>query len=131
MVHDVNNANMAALGDSREMLSEMLAGDEKELSLRAISGVHGRVWKTIHSVSTIVPPQGGAIGSQEEVDLDQVIRREIHNYKDARIRYGGTDAVILADDSAGAIFTNLIGNAAKFGGADVEITISVEEGTER
>ncbi len=125
MVHDVNNANMAALGYC-EMLSEMLAGDEKELSLRAISGVRQSM-ETIHSVSTIrrLREERSAL---RRVDLDQVIRREIDNYKDARIRYGGTDAVILADDLAGAIFTNLIGNAAKFGGADVEITISVEEG---
>src|SRR5690606_3251274 len=53
-------------------------------------------------------------------------------YADARIVYEGSDATVLADDLISEVFANLIGNAVKFGGPDVEVTISVrEEGEDR
>ncbi|MDD4253523.1 MAG: HAMP domain-containing sensor histidine kinase, partial [Methanoculleus horonobensis] len=56
-----------------------------------------------------------------------VIRGICSYHADARVTCNGADATVLADDLIGEIFTNLIGNAAKFGGPEVEIVISVRE----
>ncbi len=125
MVHDVNNANTIALGYC-EMLSERLDGEERELALRVRSGTRQSM-ETIHNVSTIRRLREET-SKLRSVDLDTILRREIGHYEDVGIRYEGTDAVILADDLVGAIFTNLIGNAIKFGGDGVEITVTAEKG---
>ncbi len=61
------------------------------------------------------------------VALDPVIRVELEHYPDVRVTYTGTPARVIGDDLISEIFTNLIGNAAKFGGPAVEVTIRVEE----
>jgi PAS domain S-box-containing protein len=124
MVHDINNANMVALGYC-EMLSGVLDGEERELSLRIQSGTRQSM-ETIHNVSTIRRLREETLDLRR-IDLDTAIRREIDQHEDVRIHYERTDATVLADDLVGVIFTNLIGNAAKFGGTGVEITISVKK----
>ncbi|KUL02197.1 MAG: Multi-sensor signal transduction histidine kinase, partial [Methanoculleus marisnigri] len=61
------------------------------------------------------------------VDLDRVIRDEIAIFSGSRIHYGGTDLTVMADALLPEVFTNLIGNAIKFSGQAVEVTIRVEE----
>ncbi len=60
-------------------------------------------------------------------DLDAAIRAEITNFPEALIRYEGAPRQILADDLLSEIFGNLIGNAVKYGGPGVEITVRVGE----
>ncbi|PKL62686.1 MAG: hypothetical protein CVV31_04890 [Methanomicrobiales archaeon HGW-Methanomicrobiales-2] len=60
-------------------------------------------------------------------DLDAVIRAETANFPEASIRYEGTSRQVLADDLLCEIFGNLIGNAVKYGGSGVAITVRVEE----
>jgi signal transduction histidine kinase len=56
-----------------------------------------------------------------------VIRNEILHFSNTKIQYAGTEAVVLADDLLGQVFTNLIGNSVKFCGENGEITIMVGE----
>jgi signal transduction histidine kinase len=44
-------------------------------------------------------------------------------FPEIRFCYGGTDIAVTADALLPEVFTNLIGNAIKFGGAAVEVTI--------
>jgi signal transduction histidine kinase len=60
-------------------------------------------------------------------DLDAVIKAEIANFPGASIRYEGIPRQVLADDLLCEIFGNLIGNAVKYGGSGVAITVRVEE----
>lgn len=61
------------------------------------------------------------------VDLDRVIRAQAAGHPAARVGYEGHPIDVLADDLLPEVFSNLIGNAEKFGGPDVEITIRVED----
>jgi signal transduction histidine kinase len=60
------------------------------------------------------------------VNLDAVIREEISAFPDASIRYEDPQVTVLADRLLPTVFTNLIVNAVKYGGADVAITIRTE-----
>ncbi|MEG3056025.1 MAG: ATP-binding protein [Methanoculleus sp.] len=61
------------------------------------------------------------------IDLDEVIRNEIGIFSEIDFHYRGTELVVVADPLLSEVFTNLIGNAIKFGGPTVEVTIRVEE----
>ncbi|MEG3055613.1 MAG: ATP-binding protein [Methanoculleus sp.] len=59
--------------------------------------------------------------------LKPVLRRIRSYYADASIICEGVDVVVHADGLIDEIFANLIGNSIKFGGSDVEVTVSVRE----
>jgi signal transduction histidine kinase len=61
------------------------------------------------------------------VNLDAVIREEIENVPGASIRYSGTHIDVLADGLLPTVVANLIGNAVRHGGPQVEITVRVGE----
>ncbi len=124
LTHDINNmTNTASL--YADLLLEELDGEPREYtekmqrSLRKSTQIIKNVntIRQIHEEETALVP----------VALDEVIQAEIGHHPDIRIRCVGTSATVLADGLLSEIFTNLIGNAAKFGGPDVEIAIRVEE----
>jgi len=47
-------------------------------------------------------------------------------YPDTPIEYSGLPVLVLADELLGEVFSNLVGNSIKFGGAGVRVRISVE-----
>lgn len=124
LTHDINNmTNTASL--YADLLLEELEGEPREYTEK----VHRSLQKStqiIRNVNTIrqIHEERAALAP---VVLDEVIRAEIGHHPDTSIRYAGTDVHVLADGLLSEIFTNLIGNAAKFGGQDLEITIRVEE----
>lgn len=126
MGHDINNANTVALCYA-DMLEGTLSGKEKEMVRKMRAGVCRSIG-IIRNVSTI-----RVLHSSEPVlkaiDLDSVIRSEIGNHPDSKIAYGGTGAIVAADELLSEVLANLIGNSIKFGSPDVDIGIKVlEEG---
>ena len=60
------------------------------------------------------------------VRLDQVIRSELEAYPDTEIRYSGASAHVRADELLPEVFANVLSNAVKFGGSEVQVTVTVE-----
>jgi len=125
MRHDINNANNVASLYSDLLLTDIEGQPEAELLQKAKIGL-AKSTEIVRNVNTIQHIQGGA-PSPGPIALDRIIRCEIERSPGARVSYAGSTAVVLADDLLSEIFANLIGNAVKFGGPGVGITIRVEE----
>jgi len=124
MGHDIMSANNVASLYS-DLLLDVLEGEpEAELLLKAKAGLAKSV-EIVHNVNTIHHIERGS-GAFKAVDLDQVIRSEIASLHIPRITYAGTTVCAVADDLLPEVFVNLLGNAVKFGGPEVWITIRVE-----
>ncbi|MCC7556461.1 MAG: HAMP domain-containing histidine kinase [Methanoculleus marisnigri] len=124
LTHDIRNTeNVANL--YTELLIETLDGDSRtymeklQRSIRKSIEILGNV----STIRRIHQPSGG----HKRVDLDTVIRDEIAQFPEIAIHYEAVDRQVLADDLLSEVFSNLIGNAVKFGGSGVEITVRVED----
>ena len=129
LTHDVNNANTAAMGYLHMILD---SADEptREVIRKSLAAIY-QSSDIIRNVNTIRRLKFET-ASLRSVRLEPVSRWMRNYYADTRIVYEGSDATVLADDLINEVFANLIGNAVKFGGPDVEVTISVrEEGEDR
>ncbi len=124
MTHDVRNANNVS-GMYADLLVELLAGDQW-LYARKLRDSIGRSSEILRNVATIRRLQQES-NSPIPVNLDVVIKEEIGNFPGVSIQYDSRRVDVLADGLLPVIFTNLLGNAVKFGGPDVEIAIRVEE----
>ena len=125
MCHDINNANNVA-GLYSDLLLAGLEGEHEAVYLRKAKMGLTKSIEIIKNVNTIRDIHEHA-PVLRQMDLDPVIRREIEHFPDFSITYAGTEVAILADDLLPEVFANLLGNAEKFGGLDVEITVRVEE----
>lgn len=124
MTHDVRNANNVS-SMYADLLVDLAAGDLKTYGEKLQDSI-GRSSEILMNVATIRRTQAEA-GRLVAVNLDALIRDEIKNFPGAAIRYDDLQVEVLADSLLPTIFTNLIGNAVKFGGPGVEITIRIEE----
>ncbi len=128
MAHDVNNTTNTAILYA-DLLLEELEGEPRDYTEKLHRTLHKNA-QIIRNVNTIRQIHEGT-AVLAPVALDPVIRAEIGHHPDTQIRYAGTSVHVLADDLLTEIFTNLIGNAAKFGGPEVEIAIVVREDGDR
>ncbi|WP_332450878.1 PAS domain S-box protein [Methanoculleus sp.] len=122
--HDVRNAgNVSAL--YADLLVETLEGEAKGYARKLQASIRKSI-EILRNVSTIrrIHQESAVLGP---VDLDGVIREEIGMFPEIRFTYSSTGLTVTADALLSEVFTNLIGNAVKFGGPAVEITIRAEE----
>lgn len=124
MTHDINNANAVAMGYGGLLVS-MLSGKEQTLAKGVLAGIRQSA-EIITNVSTYRSMSRRQV-RLEPIPLDRVIRGQISVFSDVDIRYGGTDRVVVADELLSEVFTNLIGNAVKFGGPSVTVWITVAD----
>ena len=125
MGHDISNANNAANLYAELLLADLDGEPEAEYLRKAKIGLAKSI-EIVRNVNTIQHIQG-CVQPLLAIDLDGAIRREIEHSPDSRITYAGTTATVLADNLLPEVFANLIGNAKKFGGPAVEITVRVED----
>ena len=124
LVHDINNANLAALGYG-DLLLEMTSGRPQEMAQKMIEGVQ-KSREIIRNLETIRHIQEKKT-EIKPVNLNTIVSQEIRHFPTKKIDYEGPDVTVLADGLLAEIITNLIGNSVKFGGADTQITIRVQE----
>ncbi|NLA38814.1 MAG: HAMP domain-containing protein [Methanomicrobiales archaeon] len=124
MIHDINSANAVATRYTR-LLADALEGEEEKIARKMLSRFEQNTG-IINGVATLRRARENQ-AILTAVDLDQVIRAQMAGFPAARIRYEGGPVMVLADDLLPEVFANLLGNAEKFGGPGVEITIRVED----
>lgn len=124
LTHDINNANTVAMG-YLQMYLESPSGSDGVLVGKSLTAVY-QSSEIIRNILTLRKLKTGP-AELGPVQLEPVIR-EVRNYHpDLNIASNGPDATVLADDLISEVFANLVGNALKFGGPGVEVTISVRE----
>ncbi|PKL63124.1 MAG: hypothetical protein CVV31_02095 [Methanomicrobiales archaeon HGW-Methanomicrobiales-2] len=124
LTHDIGNTeNVANL--YADLLLGMLSGD----AATYMEKLKRSIDKSIEILGTVSTIRRIHAGSPEirQLDLDTVINDEISHYPGSSIRYESAPGPILADDLLPEVFANLIGNAVKHGGPDVEITIRTKD----
>jgi two-component system, OmpR family, sensor histidine kinase KdpD len=124
MTHDIKNAeNVSSL--YCDLLIEMLAGEAGQYAKRLQRSVR-KSSEIIQNVSTIrrIHQEPANLAP---VHLGCVIKAELAYLPEASVRYEDVPVEVWADDLLPEIFSNLVGNAVKFGGPDVEVGILVEE----
>ena len=124
MIHDINNANTIAIGYT-QLLVDALEGEQREMARKMLSRLE-QSSETIGGVATLRRARESRM-ALTRIDLDRVIQAQTANFPAVLIHYEGHPVAVLADDLLPEVFANLLGNAEKFGGPDVGITIRVEE----
>jgi len=124
MTHDIRNAENVS-GLYTELLIDTVTGEGADYARKLRASIRRSI-DILGNVSTIRKIH------QQSADLllmrlDSVIRESIAGFPDADIRYGGSSIKVLADNLLSEVFSNLIGNAVKFGGPEVEIAIRIDE----
>ncbi len=124
LIHDVNNANAVTLGYAA-LLTELFEGKRRDHAEKLL--------RRLQVSSDIINHVSATRKALEEgvefkvVNLDEIIRTWTAGHQTEAIRYEPQPVTVYADELLAEILENLIGNAAKFGGAGVGITIRVEE----
>ncbi len=126
LTHDIGNtenvSNLYAdlLIDSLQGMGEEV-GYAKKLQRSVRRSIE--ILKTVSTIRRIYRASSGL----KPMDLDAVVREATTDFPGSTILYDEVHSQVLADDFLSVIFDNLIGNAVKHGGPDVEIAVRVEE----
>ncbi len=131
MGHDINNMHQIAIG-YLELAREMRIVDESQRYIidKPLETMQ-RSAKLIDNVRKLQKVQAGEL-EQDAVDLDDVLKRVIDEYKDItseKISYNNEQGPhrVMANELLYDVFANLIGNAIKHsGGNDSNICVSID-----
>ncbi|WP_301665029.1 PAS domain S-box protein [Methanoculleus frigidifontis] len=124
LTHDIGNTeNVSTL--YADLLLETLEGEKALYAAKLRASIQKSI-EILRSVSTIrkIHEESPAL---KPVDLDAVLRGEIDHVPSVPITYDGFPVTVWADELLAEVPGNLIGNAVRFGGSDVAITVRVEE----
>lgn len=127
VTHDINNVNMAAIGYAELILLEREERGETENEEGLIRTVH-KSMEIIRNINTLRRLHEGEAPELRPILLDQVIRDELSNHPGVHVDFQPTGACIRADSLLSEVFANLVGNAKKFGGSGVRITVRAVPG---
>ncbi|MCK9278597.1 MAG: PAS domain S-box protein, partial [Methanoculleus sp.] len=124
ITHDIRNANNVSTMYA-DLMVDLAEGDVKTYAEKLRNSIL-RGNGILQNVATLRRVHEESV-SLASVSLDAAIREETGNFPGSSIRYDDRAVEVSADSLLPMIFANLIGNAVKFGGPGVEITIRVEE----
>ncbi|MCC7566338.1 MAG: PAS domain S-box protein, partial [Methanomicrobiaceae archaeon] len=123
LTHDIGNTeNVSKL--YADLLIESLTGESVDYVKKLQRSIQKSI-EILGTVSTIRRIHRITTGLKP-TDLDAAVRGAMEGYPDSIFFYNGTHHQVEADDLLSVVFNNLIGNAVKFGGPDVEIAVRAE-----
>lgn len=127
VTHDINNVNMATIGYAELIMLEREETGDRENEEALIRTVH-KSMEIIRNINTLRRLHEGEAPELRPILLDQVVRDEIANHPGVHFDFQPTGACVWADSLLSEVFGNLLGNALKFGGPGVRVTIGAVPG---
>jgi signal transduction histidine kinase len=121
ITYEIFNA-ITTLWSYAEYLKTSAGTEERKLAERIIS-LSKKSSNVIRNVETISRIYKTPIITRK-VDLSTIVQKEVALRPEAHIHIEDCNYPVLADDMLGVVFNNLFANSLKFGGPDVEITVS-------
>jgi signal transduction histidine kinase len=124
ITYEILNAIMGLRGYAEYL--KHTAGDKEKLLIDRIIKLakkSNNVIRNIETISRIYKTPQEVHG----VDLRIIVQKEIELRPKVRINVEGCECTVFADDMLGVVFDNLFANSLKFGGPDVEITVSARD----
>ncbi|WP_128694547.1 PAS domain S-box protein [Methanoculleus taiwanensis] len=124
LTHDIGNTENVS-----NLYADLLIGSLEGEAVGYVKKLQRSIQKSIEILRTVSTIRRIHRESPElkPMDLDAVIRKVTEDFPGSTIHYEGAHQPIMADDLLSVVFTNLIGNAVKFGGPGVEIAVRVDE----
>jgi sensor domain CHASE-containing protein len=80
----------------------------------------------IRNIETILKLYNSPPGNHEVI-IEEILKKEIDDHPNQKIRYEGCSCTVLADEMLAMVFHNIIANSIRYGGPDVEILISARD----
>ncbi len=124
LTHDIGNTeNVSNL--YADLLIESLNGE----AAGYVKKLQRSVQKSIEILGTVstIRRIHRAKTELKPMDLDAAVRGAMEGYPDSIFFYHGAHHQVQADDLLTVVFNNLIGNAVKFGGPEVVVTVRTEQ----
>jgi sensor domain CHASE-containing protein/two-component sensor histidine kinase len=122
--HEIRNVTFSLqtyaslLGEGKEHDNEKITQQITEVLNRNLS-----VIRNIETISKMYKHQPGL----QPVKLEDILRKEISDNPNEKIRIEDCDISVFADEMLGTALHNIIANSIKFGGTGAEITVSARD----
>ena len=124
LTYEITNA-MFAMAGYADLVKKNAGEKESGYAQRMIDTINKSrgVIRNIETISMIYkhPP------TKNPIKLGDIIAREIKKTPGVNIRCEDCAVMVLADEMLGVVFSNLISNSIRFGGAAVEIVVSASD----
>jgi signal transduction histidine kinase len=122
ITYEILNAIMGLRGYAELLRQEAVKDSEKNFAnkIMALATKSDNIIRNIETISRIYknPPE------IRPVDLGSIIKKEISTRPGTHIVMEDCNRTVLANSMLGVVFDNLFSNSLKFGGKDVEISVS-------
>jgi sensor domain CHASE-containing protein len=124
ITYEIQNTIMGLRGYA-EFLKDNANERERKFAEK-ISAMAKKSYDVIRNIETIsriykTPPEVHCF------DLGTIIKKETGSRPDTKIRVENCDKIVRANEMLGVVFDNLFSNSIKFGGPEVEITVTAQE----
>jgi len=121
LTYEILNANMGLTGYA-EYLRDTAQGDERILldHISELANKSSGVIRNVETISRIYKTPQALV----PVSLSAIVKKEADARPGIRLGISSGNFSVMANDMLGVIFDNLFSNSIKFGGNDVEITVT-------
>jgi len=121
LTYEILNANMGLTGYA-EYLKDTAQGDERILldHISELANKSSGVIRNVETISRIYKTPQAVV----PVSLLVIAKKEADAHPNIRIGISDCNYSVMANDMLGVVFDNLFSNSIKFGGKNVEITVT-------
>ena len=124
LIHDINNANAAALGYA-ELIKDGIPKEDEIYYEKMMTGI--RHSSNIISNVTRIREIHNSGTTPSPVQLDEIIESAISGFPELDIKYENSGLKVSGSQFLADVFSIILDNSANYGGKDVHVSINTRE----